>query len=178
MSVARVTELSVVSETSFEDAIKQAVARATSTLRGVEGAWIKDLNVLIEDNNITGYRVNMEVTFVLEILDTKVPRLGSCPGSRAGVFLWAVRETPLHAAVSGVRRQVSVSATCGSGGRSRRWEAEHNGARAALYTGGVIRLGYPTQNLTIPATTNRTLRLASLVDVEKVKDSSGRTSPI
>jgi UV DNA damage endonuclease len=33
----------------------------------------------------------------------------------------------------------------------------------------VIQLGYPTQNLTIPASTNRTLRLASLVDVEKVK---------
>jgi flavin-binding protein dodecin len=66
MSVARVTELSVVSDTSFEDAIQQGVARATSTLRGVEGAWIKDQNVEIEDNNITGYRVNMEVTFVLE----------------------------------------------------------------------------------------------------------------
>ena len=31
-----------------------------------------------------------------------------------------------------------------------------------LYTGTVIRLGYPTQSLTIPASTNRTLRLASL----------------
>ena len=66
MSVGRVTELSVVSDTSFEDAIQQGVARATSTLRGVEGAWIKDQNVVIEDNNITGYRVNMEITFVLE----------------------------------------------------------------------------------------------------------------
>jgi flavin-binding protein dodecin len=66
MSVARVTELSATSETSFEDAIKEAVARATSTLRGVEGAWIKDQNVLIEDGNITGYKVNLEVTFVLE----------------------------------------------------------------------------------------------------------------
>jgi dodecin len=66
MSVARVTELSAVSETSFEDAIQQGVTRATSTLRGVEGAWIKDMNVLIENGNITGYKVNMEVTFVLE----------------------------------------------------------------------------------------------------------------
>lgn len=33
----------------------------------------------------------------------------------------------------------------------------------------MIRLGYPTQNLTIPAGTNRTLRLASLSDAEKVK---------
>lgn len=66
MSVARITELSATSETSFEDAIQQAVSRATSTLRGVEGAWIKDQNVLIEDGSITGYKVNVEVTFVLE----------------------------------------------------------------------------------------------------------------
>jgi len=66
MSVARVTELSATSDTSFEDAIQQAVTRATSTLRGVEGAWIKDQNVLIENGTITGYKVNVEVTFVLE----------------------------------------------------------------------------------------------------------------
>jgi len=66
MSVARVTELSAVSETSFEDAIRQGVSRATSTLRGVEGAWIKDMNVMIKDGNVTGYKVNMEITFVLE----------------------------------------------------------------------------------------------------------------
>lgn len=33
----------------------------------------------------------------------------------------------------------------------------------------MIRLGYPTQNLTMPASTNRTLRLASLGDAEKVR---------
>jgi dodecin len=66
MSVARITELSATSDTSFEDAINQAVTRATSTLRGVEGAWIKDQNVLIENGSITGYKVNVEVTFVLE----------------------------------------------------------------------------------------------------------------
>ncbi len=66
MSVARVTELSAVSETSFEDAINEAVARATKTLRGVEGAWLKGMNVSIEDGNIKAYRVNLEVTFQLE----------------------------------------------------------------------------------------------------------------
>ena len=40
---------------------------------------------------------------------------------------------------------------------------------AALYTRIVIRLGYPTQNLTIPASTNRSLRLASLTDVHKLE---------
>ena len=66
MSVARVTELSATSETSFEDAINEAVGRATKTLRGVEGAWVKDMNVMIEDGNIVGYKVNLEVTFVLD----------------------------------------------------------------------------------------------------------------
>jgi dodecin len=66
MSVARVTELSAISEQSFEDAINQAVARATKTLRGVEGCWVKDMNVMIEDGNIVGYKVNVEITFLLE----------------------------------------------------------------------------------------------------------------
>jgi flavin-binding protein dodecin len=66
MSVARVTELSATSETSFEDATNQAINRATQTLRNVEGCWIKDMNVLISDGNITGYKVNVAITFELE----------------------------------------------------------------------------------------------------------------
>jgi dodecin len=66
MSVATVTEISAISEKGFEDAVQQGIARATKTLRNVEGAWIKDQNVMIEDGNITGYKVNLEVTFVLE----------------------------------------------------------------------------------------------------------------
>jgi flavin-binding protein dodecin len=66
MSIARVTELSSISEQGFEDAINQAVARATKTLRGVEGCWVKDMNVMIEDGNIVGYKVNVEITFQLE----------------------------------------------------------------------------------------------------------------
>ena len=65
-SVARVIELSATSEESFEDAIDKGVERATSTLRNVESAWIKDMNVLIENNQIAAYKVNMAVAFVLE----------------------------------------------------------------------------------------------------------------
>ena len=66
MSVATVTELSAVSTESFEAAIQEGIQRATSTLRNVESAWIKDMNVMIEDGKVTGYKVNMEITFVLE----------------------------------------------------------------------------------------------------------------
>lgn len=66
MTVARVTEISSTSEQSFEDAINLGIQRATSTLRNVEGAWVKDMNVLIQDGNIRGYKVNLAITFVLE----------------------------------------------------------------------------------------------------------------
>ena len=66
MSVARVIELSAVSPDSFEAAIREAVDRATRTLRGVQSAWVKDMNVLIENNAISGFQVNLGFTFVLE----------------------------------------------------------------------------------------------------------------
>jgi flavin-binding protein dodecin len=66
MSVARVTEISATNPDSFDAAVREAITRATSTLRGVEGAWVKDMNVLISDGNIVGYKVNVAVTFVLE----------------------------------------------------------------------------------------------------------------
>jgi flavin-binding protein dodecin len=52
MSVARVTELSATSERSFDDAVKEAVTRATQTLRGVEGAWVKDQVVSVNFCNL------------------------------------------------------------------------------------------------------------------------------
>jgi flavin-binding protein dodecin len=66
MSVATVTEISATSQQSFEDAVQQGIQRANKTLRNIEGAWVKDMNVMIEDGNIKGYKVNLEVTFVLE----------------------------------------------------------------------------------------------------------------
>jgi dodecin len=66
MAVARVSEISATSPQSFEDAIRQGLERATSTLRGVTGAWIKDQRVKLDNGRIAEYQVNMEVTFVLE----------------------------------------------------------------------------------------------------------------
>jgi flavin-binding protein dodecin len=66
-TVARVTEISATSDTSFEDAITVAVQRATQTLRGVKSAWVKEQEVQVGDGgSITGYKVNLLITFVLE----------------------------------------------------------------------------------------------------------------
>ena len=66
MSVARVTTLSANSKTSFDDAIKEGITRASKTLRGVSGAWVKEQKVEIADGNVVAWHVVLEVTFVLE----------------------------------------------------------------------------------------------------------------
>jgi flavin-binding protein dodecin len=65
MSVARVTEITATSTTSFEDAIQTGIQRAVKTLQNVQSAWINEQNVSIENDQIVGYRVNMKITFVL-----------------------------------------------------------------------------------------------------------------
>ena len=65
-SVARVSEISAMSEKSFENTIRVGVERASQTLRNVQSPWVKEQEVEIADGNITGYKVNMLISFVLE----------------------------------------------------------------------------------------------------------------
>ncbi|MHB1346514.1 MAG: dodecin family protein [Candidatus Humimicrobiaceae bacterium] len=66
MSVAKVTEIKVSSPKSFDDAIKEGIARAHKTLKNVKSAWIKDFEVIVDDTGeISEYRILMRVTFIL-----------------------------------------------------------------------------------------------------------------
>jgi flavin-binding protein dodecin len=65
-SVARVTEITARSGKSFEEATRVGIERATKTLRHVQGAWIKEQRVEIEDGKIIGFQVNLLITFLLE----------------------------------------------------------------------------------------------------------------
>ena len=66
MSVARATEITSSSTVSFEDAIKKGIARADETLDQVRGAWVQEQKVVVEGGQITEYRVNLKITFVLK----------------------------------------------------------------------------------------------------------------
>lgn len=66
MTVARITEISSVSKKSFEDAISEGVARANKTLRNVKGAWVKDMEVNVDKGKVTGFKVILKVTFVID----------------------------------------------------------------------------------------------------------------
>ncbi len=67
MSVAKVTEIIASSPISFDDAIKAGVARAHKTLKNLKSAWVENQQVQLDDDGqITEYRVQLKVTFVLE----------------------------------------------------------------------------------------------------------------
>jgi len=67
MSVAKVTEIIASSPKSFDDAIKTGVARSQKTLRNLKSAWVKNQQVLLdEEGQIREYRVQLKVTFAIE----------------------------------------------------------------------------------------------------------------
>ncbi len=65
VSVAKVIELSARSTDSFEDAIQMAIGKAGETVDNIEGAWVKEQKVVVENGAITGYDVNLKITFVV-----------------------------------------------------------------------------------------------------------------
>lgn len=66
MSVARITEISSSSKKGFDDAVEEGIKRASKTLRGITGAWVKEQKVSVKDGKVAEYQVNMMVTFVLD----------------------------------------------------------------------------------------------------------------
>lgn len=66
MSIAKVIEISASSTKGFEDAINSGIARASETIHGIEGAWVKEQKVVITDNRVTDYRVSMAITFKVD----------------------------------------------------------------------------------------------------------------
>lgn len=66
MSIAKVTEIISSSPTSFEDAIQEGIKRAGKTLDNIKSAWVKEQNVVVENEKVTEFRVTMLITFVLK----------------------------------------------------------------------------------------------------------------
>jgi flavin-binding protein dodecin len=62
-SVIKVIELVGVSQTSWSDAAKRAVEEASRTLRGITGIEVMESSAVVEDGEITEYRVNCKIEF-------------------------------------------------------------------------------------------------------------------
>ena len=66
MSIVKMIELSAQSPTSWEDATRQAVERASRTLRNIRSVWVKEFEAVVDGNNVTQFRVNVKISFLLD----------------------------------------------------------------------------------------------------------------
>ena len=55
----------------FEGAIEKGIRKMSDTVDNVEGAWIKDQKVFVEDGAVSSYRVTLKVTFIVKSTSTK-----------------------------------------------------------------------------------------------------------
>ncbi|MGE3541295.1 MAG: dodecin [Candidatus Tectimicrobiota bacterium] len=60
-----VIELVGVSEYSYDDAVRRAIARASHTLKGLGWYTITDLRGLIRDGEVAEYQVSLKIGFRL-----------------------------------------------------------------------------------------------------------------
>lgn len=66
MAVAKTIEISADSPDSFAEAVKVGIAKASETVHGIEGAYVKELKAVVTDGQVSAYRVHMQVTFTLD----------------------------------------------------------------------------------------------------------------
>jgi dodecin len=66
MSVAKVVEISATSPESFEDAVRQGIAKASETVRNIRSVWVKEQGATVANGAVVEFQVNLQVTFVLE----------------------------------------------------------------------------------------------------------------
>jgi len=65
-STLKVIEVLAESETSWEDAANQAIAKASRSVHGIKSIYIKEFEAKVEDNRIVRYRINAKITFALD----------------------------------------------------------------------------------------------------------------
>ena len=66
MSVAKITEITSTSKSSFEAAIADGIKRASKTIHGITGAWVADQEAVVNGGKIVEYKVRLKLTFVLD----------------------------------------------------------------------------------------------------------------
>lgn len=66
-NIAKVIEVTASSNKSVEDAVQGGLKKCAETVKGIKGAWVNEIKVVTDgDGNISEWRVNMRVSFVVQ----------------------------------------------------------------------------------------------------------------
>jgi len=65
MAIVKVIEVLAQSDKSWEDATRSAVAEASKTIRGIQSIYVKEFQAVVENDQVTQFRVNAKISFVV-----------------------------------------------------------------------------------------------------------------
>ena len=66
MAIVKVIELLAQSGTSWEDAAQVALREASKTIDNIQSIYVKEMQAVVENNQITQYRLNVKISFVID----------------------------------------------------------------------------------------------------------------
>jgi flavin-binding protein dodecin len=66
MAVVKVIEILAESEKSWEDATKEALKAAAKSVKNIKTIYIKDMQAVVENDEIVRYRVDAKISFLVE----------------------------------------------------------------------------------------------------------------
>ena len=69
MAVVKVIEIIAESEKGWSEAAQEGVANTAQTVRNIKSAYVKEMQAKIENGKITKYRVNLQISFLVENTD-------------------------------------------------------------------------------------------------------------
>lgn len=63
MSIVKVIEVIASSETSFDDAVKNALKEASKSVKNIQSIYVKEMHGQVENNELVSYGINAKVSF-------------------------------------------------------------------------------------------------------------------
>ena len=66
MAIMKVVEILAESSESWEDATKTAISDAGKTVKNIKSAYVQEQSVVIDNNQVSKFRVNLKVSFSVQ----------------------------------------------------------------------------------------------------------------
>ena len=66
MSIVKVIEVIGSSETSFDDAVQNALNEASKSVKNISSIYVKHMKANVENNKIVSYGINAKISFTVD----------------------------------------------------------------------------------------------------------------
>ncbi|WP_194775834.1 dodecin family protein [Pararhodonellum marinum] len=66
MSIVKIIEVIASSESSFDDAVQNAVTEASKSVRNIQSVYVENMKAKVEGTKIVSYGVNAKISFVVD----------------------------------------------------------------------------------------------------------------